>query len=69
MERTLHVLDYAILVISGADGVQAHTKTLWRLLALYEIPVFIFINKMDRPGTVREELLAELKKRNWDRTV
>ena len=62
MERTLHVLDYAILVISGADGVQAHTKTLWRLLALYEIPVFIFINKMDRPGTVREELLAELKK-------
>ena len=46
MERTLQVLDYAILVISGADGVQGHTKTLWRLLKMYQIPVFIFINKI-----------------------
>ena len=48
MERTLQVLDYAILVISAADGVQGHTKTLWRLLEIYNIPVFLFINKMDR---------------------
>lgn len=61
MERTLRVLDYAILVISGADGVQGHTKTLWRLLATYDIPVFIFVNKMDQPGTDRGPLLAELK--------
>ena len=61
MERTLQVLDYAILVISGADGVQGHTKTLWRLLAVYKIPVFIFINKMDQPGTDQEALLEELK--------
>ena len=62
MERTLQVLDYAILVISGADGVQGHTKTLWRLLAKYEIPVFIFINKMDQNGTDQEAILAQLKK-------
>lgn len=62
MERTLQVLDYAILVISGADGVQEHTKTLWRLLELYQIPVFIFINKMDQIGTNRDKLLEELKK-------
>lgn len=61
MERTLQVLDYAILVISGADGVQGHTKTLWRLLAMYHIPVFIFINKMDQPGTNKETLITELK--------
>lgn len=61
MERTLQVLDYAILVISGADGVQGHTKTLWRLLERYQIPVFLFVNKMDQPGTDRERLLAELK--------
>lgn len=62
MERTLQVLDYAILVISGTDGVQGHTKTLWRLLELYQIPVFIFVNKMDQPGTNRDKLLEELKK-------
>lgn len=61
MERTLQVLDYAILVINGADGVQAHTKTLWRLLKRYEIPVFLFINKMDQPGCEKEALLTEIK--------
>ncbi|MFR4084672.1 MAG: NYN domain-containing protein [Lachnospiraceae bacterium] len=63
MERTLQVLDYAILVISGADGVQGHTETLWRLLSRYQIPVFLFINKMDQPGTDRETLLVELKEK------
>ena len=48
MERTLQVLDYAILLVSGADGVQGHTMTLWRLLERYQIPVFLFINKMDQ---------------------
>lgn len=61
MERTLQVLDYAILVISGADGVQGHTKTLWRLLSIYKIPTFVFINKMDQPGTDQQALLEELK--------
>ena len=63
MERTLQVLDYAILVISGADGVQGHTETLWRLLSRYQIPVFLFINKMDQPGPDREALLAEVKEK------
>ena len=63
MERTLQVLDYAILVINGMDGVQSHTMTLWRLLERYEIPVFIFINKMDQQGTDRDAILEELKKR------
>ena len=63
MERTLQVLDYAILVINGMDGVQSHTMTLWRLLARYEIPVFLFVNKMDQQGTDREGLLADLRKR------
>ncbi len=61
MERTLSVLDYAILVINGADGVQAHTKTLWRLLKRYEVPVFLFINKMDQQGCDKDALLAEVK--------
>lgn len=61
MERTLQVLDYAILVISGADGVQGHTRTLWKLLQQYEIPTFIFVNKMDQAGTNKELLLKELK--------
>lgn len=61
MERVLQVLDYAILVVSGADGVQEHTKTLWRLLAHYQIPVFLFVNKMDQEGTDRERLLDELR--------
>ena len=63
MERTLQVLDYGILVISGADGVQGYTETLWRLLSRYQIPVFLFINKMDQPGTDRETLLVELKEK------
>ena len=63
MERTLQVLDYAILVVSGADGVQGHTQTLWSLLQQYEIPTFLFINKMDQPGANREALMEELKSR------
>ena len=63
MERTLQVLDYAVLVISGADGVQGHTETLWKLLKLYDIPTFIFINKMDQQGTDKAALLLELKER------
>lgn len=61
MERTLQVLDYAILVISGADGVQGHTRTLWNLLKRYQIPTFLFINKMDQDGTDREKLIENLK--------
>lgn len=66
MERTLRVLDYAILVISGADGVQGHTKTLWRLLELYQAPVFIFVNKMDQSGTDKDKLIKEIKKQLSD---
>ena len=62
MERVLQVLDYAVLVISGADGVQGHTVTLWRLLKRYHVPVFLFINKMDQEGTDRNALLSELKR-------
>ena len=69
MERTLQVLDYAILVISGADGVQSHTITLWRLLAKYRIPVFLFVNKMDQPGTDRDQRMKELQKRLDDGCV
>jgi small GTP-binding protein len=61
-ERTLQVLDYAVLVISGKDGVQGHTVTLWKLLEKYNIPVFIFINKMDLDGTDRHALSDELTK-------
>lgn len=68
-ERTLQVLDVAILVISGADGVQGHVQTLWKLLKRYHIPVFIFINKMDQPGTDKERLLAELKDKLDDNCV
>ena len=63
MERTLQVLDCAVLVISAADGVQGHTETLWKLLKRYGIPVFIFINKMDQDGADREAILRELKDR------
>ena len=63
MERTLQVLDYAILVINGMDGVQSHTMTLWRLLERYEIPVFLFVNKMDQQGTDHDALLRDLRKR------
>ncbi|MCI8478911.1 MAG: GTP-binding protein [Oscillospiraceae bacterium] len=61
MERTLQVLDYAILVISGTDGIQGHTRTLWQLLERYQIPVFLFVNKLDLCGTDRAALLAALK--------
>ena len=62
-ERVLQVLDCAVLVVSGSDGVQAHTRTLWRLLERYAVPTFLFINKMDLAGTDREALLSELKAR------
>ncbi len=62
-ERTLQVLDYAILVINGSDGVQNHTRTLWKLLSHYNIPVFLFVNKMDMDGTYKETIFDELKKK------
>ena len=69
MERTLQVLDYALLLISGADGVQGHTKTLWRLLQKYEIPTFLFFNKMDQPGTEKETLLFESREKLGENIV
>ena len=63
MERTLTVLDYAILVISGASGVQGHTKTLWKLLRRYHIPTFIFVNKLDQNGVEKENVYAELRRK------
>ncbi len=69
MERTLQVLDYAILVVSGNDGVQGHTETLWRLLARYRIPAYLFVNKMDMDKTDRRTLMEELKKRLNDGCV
>lgn len=69
MERTLQVLDYAILVINGADGVQSHTLTLWKLLKYYQIPTFLFINKMDQEGTDRDRLLLELQHRLDERCI
>ena len=63
MERTLQVLDYAILVISGTDGVQAHTRTLWKLLERYGVPTFVFVNKMDLRGADRDALLQQLQQR------
>ena len=62
-ERTMQALDYALLVIDGASGVQSHTETLWDLLARYEVPTFIFVNKMDRAEATREELCAQLAQR------
>ncbi len=67
MERTLQVLDYAVLIISGADGVQGHTLTLWKLLRRYQIPVFLFVNKMDQEICDQESILLELKQRLDDR--
>ena len=69
MERTLQVLDYGILVISGVDGVQGHTRTLWRLLRRHRIPTFLFINKMDQEGTDRDILMKELKSKLDERCV
>ena len=60
-ERTMSILDCAVLVISGTDGIQAHTLTLWRLLERYEVPTFLFVNKMDLPGMDREKLLAQFQ--------
>ncbi len=62
MERTLQVLDCAVLIVNGADGVQSHTLTLWRLLERYRVPVFLFINKMDQPGTDADRLLLGVQK-------
>lgn len=62
-ERTMAVLDYAVMVISGADGVQNHTETLWNLLSHYRIPVFLFVNKMDQPGTDEQALLLSLRRK------
>lgn len=69
MERTLQVLDYAILVISGADGVQGHTETLWRLLSKYQVPTFLFVNKMDQDGTDTDKLMEEMQKKLSDSCV
>lgn len=69
MERTLQVLDYAILVISGSDGVQGHTETLWKLLEQYRIPTFLFVNKMDLDSAKQDEVLAQLKRRLSDGCV
>ena len=63
MERTLQILDYAVLIIGGTDGVQGHVETLWRLLRQYKIPVFLFINKMDQDGANPAEILKELQGR------
>ncbi len=69
MERTLQVLDYAVLVINGMDGVQSHTETLWKLLERYEVPVFIFVNKMDMTGYDREYLMDNIRHRLSDGCV
>lgn len=68
-ERTLQVLDYAVLVISATDGIQSHTQTLWKLLAKYNVPCFIFINKMDLDGADREQVVSELKTKFSDGCV
>lgn len=69
MERTLQVLDIAILVINGADGIQGHSLTLWKLLKKYQIPTFLFVNKMDQIGTDAQSLMREIKKRLSDRCI
>ena len=69
MERTLQVLDYAVLVISGTDGVQGHVETLWRLLKRYQIPTFLFVNKMDQEGTDRDAIMQELRERLGENCV
>ncbi len=69
MERAVQVMDYAVLLVSGSDGVQGHTETLWRLLARHRVPTFLFINKMDQPDTDRDKLLSQLQKRLSDGCV
>ena len=69
MERALQVLDYAVLVISGTDGVQGHTETLWRMLTRYQVPTFLFVNKMDLSGADRKLRLANLKSRLSDNCI
>lgn len=69
MERTLQILDYAILVINGAEGIQAHTRTLWSLLSRYRIPVYIFVNKMDQVAADKEKLLESLKNEFTDSCI
>ncbi|MCI8418768.1 MAG: GTP-binding protein [Lachnospiraceae bacterium] len=69
MERTLQVLDYAILIVSAADGVQGQVETLWRLLRRYQVPVFLFVNKMDQPGADRQALMSQLKERLGENCV
>ena len=66
MERTIRVLDYAVLIISGADGIQGHTETLWRILKRYRVPVFVFFNKMDQSGTDKDMLMAQVQERFGD---
>lgn len=68
-ERSLQVLDYAVLVISGTDGVQSHTLTLWKLLQRYHVPCFLFVNKMDLGGTDRDRLMAQLREKLSDRCI
>ena len=68
-ERALQVMDYAVLVVSSTDGVQSHTETLWRLLERYQVPVFLFLNKMDLAGADKDGCLAELRRRLSDRCV
>ena len=69
MERTLQVLDYAVLVVSGSEGVQGHTETLWKLLNKYNIPTFIFVNKMDMPGTNKEFALTNIRNKFGDGVI
>ena len=69
MERTLQVLDYAVLVVSGSEGVQGHTETLWKLLNKYNIPTFIFVNKMDIPGTNKEFALTNIRNKFGDGVI
>ncbi|MCI8626936.1 MAG: GTP-binding protein [Lachnospiraceae bacterium] len=69
MERTLQVLDYAVLIVSGADGVQGHVETLWHLLERYQVPAFVFINKMDQEGTEKNALLKELQEKLSDNCI
>lgn len=69
MERTLQVLDYAVLVISGTDGVQSHTQTVWKLLRRYHVPTFLFVNKMDLAGADRQQVIDQLKRQLGDGCV